>query len=123
MDRPGGGRDVDWVMRLHLRVVGLVLVGGKKPQCSERPRVVLARMGGREAEERQGDLRVSRLLRGTSGIGLTVGRLGGAGGQGRTLGDSCRLRGVGRSLPTIRLMRRKKERYANINSFKWKKND
>lgn len=121
MDRPGGGRDVDWVMRLHLRVVGLVLVGGKKPQCSERSRVVLARMRGREAEERQGDLRVSRLLRGTSGIGLTVGWLGGAGGQGQTLGDSCRLRGVGRSLPTIRLMRRKKERYANINSFKWKK--
>lgn len=29
MDRPGGGRDVDWVMRLPLGVVRLVLVGGK----------------------------------------------------------------------------------------------
>lgn len=111
MDGPGRGRDVDWVMRLGV-------VGGKKPQCSECPRVVLARMGGREAEERQGDLGVSRLLRGTRRTGLTVGGLRGAGGLGRTLWDSCRLRGVGWSLPTIRLMEGKKESQAFISIFK-----
>lgn len=104
MDGPRGGRDVDWVMRLPR---GLVLVGGKKPQCGERPRMVLAWVGRREAEERQGDLRVTRLLRGTSRTGLTVGGLGGAGGLGGTLRDTSGLRGVGRSLPTVRLSRRR----------------
>lgn len=56
---PGGGRDVDWVMRLPLGVMGLVLVRGKNPQCSERSQMVLARMRCRDAEERQGDLEVS----------------------------------------------------------------
>lgn len=77
MNGPGCGRDVDRVVRLPL-----VLVGGKKPQCSERPWVILARMGGREAEARQADLGVSRLLWGTSGIGLIVRELWGAGGLG-----------------------------------------
>lgn len=40
MDGPGGGGDVDlWLM-------GLVLVGGQEPQCSESCRVVLAWEGG-----------------------------------------------------------------------------
>lgn len=111
---PGGGRDVDWVMRLPLGLVGLVLVRGKEPQCSERSWVVLAWMGGREAEERQGDLLVNRLLRGTSRTGLNVGGLRGTRGLGGTLRDSCRLRGVGRSLTTIGLVRRRqKERIRN----------
>lgn len=59
-----------------------MLVGGKKPQCSERPWVILARMGGWETEARQADLRESRLLGGTSGVGLIVRKLWGAGGLG-----------------------------------------
>lgn len=82
---PGGGGDVDRVMRLPL---GRVLVRGKKPQCGERTWVVLAWMGGREAEERQGDLGVNRLLRGTDRTGLDEGGLRGTGGLGRTLRDS-----------------------------------
>ncbi len=109
MDGPGGGRDVDWVMRLPLGVVRLVLVGGKKPQCGECPRVVLAWMGGWKAEERQGNLGVSRLLWRTSRTGFTVGGLRGTGRLGGTLGDSCRLWGVGRSLSTVRLLRRAKK--------------
>lgn len=85
-----------------------MLVGGKEPQCGECPWMVLAWMGGREAEERQGELGVSRLLRRT-GTGLTVGGLRGTGGLGGTRGDRCRLRGVGRSLSTIGLLRRRKK--------------
>lgn len=122
---PGGGRDVDRVVRLPLG-----LVRGKKPQCGERPWVVLAWMGRREAEERQGDLGVNRLLRGSRRVGLNMGRLRGTGGLGGTLRDSCRLRGVGRSLPTVGLLRGRKKSgriqikvtllfiYSN-NSFNW----
>lgn len=96
MDGPGGGGDVDRVVRLPLG-----LVGGKKAQSGERARVVLAWQGRREAEEGQGHLGVGRLLRGTSGAALTVGGLRGAGGLRGTLRDSGGLWGVGRSLPTI----------------------
>lgn len=77
MNGPGCGRDVDRVVRLPL-----MLVGGKKPQCSECPWVILARMGGREGEARQADLGMRRLLWGTSSIGLIVRELWGAGGLG-----------------------------------------
>lgn len=119
VDGPGGGREVDRVMRLPLGVVWLVLVGGKKPQCGERPWMVLALMGRREAEKRQGDLGMCRLLQGTSRTGLTVGGLRGTGGLGRTLRDSCRLGGVGRSLSTIGLWSRKQmKRALEVNNQK-----
>lgn len=52
MDGPGGGGEMDWVMRLPLGLVRLVLVGGEKSQRSECPWVVLAWVGGGEAKER-----------------------------------------------------------------------
>lgn len=92
MDGPRGGREVDWV------------VGGKKPQRSERPRVVLARVRGWEAETRQGDRGVGGLLGGTCRAALIEGGLWGAGALGQGLGASCRLWGVRGGLPTIRLL-------------------
>lgn len=103
MDGPGGGGDVDRVVRL-----ALVMVGGQEPQCSERPLVVLARVGGWEAETRHGDLRVSGWLRKTCRTALSEGGLWGAG----ALGGGWGLWGVGRSLPTVRLLRDKE-----IHSF------
>lgn len=100
VDGPGGGRDVDRVVRL-----GLVMVGGQKAQCSEGPRVVLARVGGWEAETGHGDLGVSGWLGGTGRTALVEGGLWGAGALGQSLGGGCGLRGVGRSLPTVRLSR------------------
>ena len=106
VDGPGGGRDVNRVMR---RPLGLVLVGGQKPQCGERPRVVRAWKGVGEAKEGQGDLGVSGQFGGTSRTDLTVGGLRGAGGLGGALRDGAGLWGVGRSLPSVRLSRRRKE--------------
>lgn len=67
-------------MRLPRGLVRLVLVRGKKPEGAERRWVVLAWMGGREADERPGDLGVNRRLQGTSMIGPNVGGLRGTGG-------------------------------------------
>lgn len=75
MDGPGCGGDVNGVVGLPLC---LVLVGGKSPQCSERPWVVLAWVRRGEAEEREGDLWVSSLLWGARGTGLVVAGLWGA---------------------------------------------
>lgn len=100
---------MDWVVRL-----ALVMVGGQEAQCSEGPRVVLARVGGWEAETRHGDLRVSGWLRGTCRTALSEGGLCGAGALGQSLGGGCGLWGVGRSLPTVRLLRGKE-----IQSFNW----
>lgn len=80
------------------------VVGGKKAQCSEGPRVVLARVRRWEAEARQGDLGVGGWLGGTCRAALTEGGLWGAGGLGQGLGDGCRLWGVGGRLPTVRLL-------------------
>lgn len=84
-----------------------MLVGGEKPQGSQRSRMILARVGGRNAKDRQLDLGVRRLLLESGGTGLTVGGLRGSGGPGGALGDSGGLRGVGRSLPTVRLEKQK----------------
>lgn len=51
---------MDRVVRLP--PLRLVLVRGEEPQCGERPWVVLAWMGRREAEEGQRHLRVDLLL-------------------------------------------------------------
>lgn len=107
VDGPGGGGEVHRVVRL-----ALVVVGGQEPQCSEGPRVVLARVGGWEAETRHGDLRVSGWLGGTCRTSLAERRLWGALGQG--LGGGCGLRGEGRSLPTVRLLR--EEEIQPVNS-------
>lgn len=80
------------------------VVGGKKPQRSERPRVVLARVGGGEAETRQGHLGVGGLLGGTCRAALVEGGLWGAGALAQGLGARCRLRGVRGGLPTVRLL-------------------
>lgn len=109
VDGPGGGGDVDRVRRLALGLVRRVLVWGEEAQCSECSRVILAWVGGGEAEERQGHLGVRRLLLGTCRTGLTVGGLRGAGGLGGALGDSDGLRGVGWSLTTVGLLRRRKK--------------
>lgn len=87
-----------------------MLVCGKKPQCSERTRVILPWVGGGKAKERERDLGVCGLLRGTSRIGLNVGGLRRVGGVSGTCGDSSGLWGVGWSVTTIRLLGRKKER-------------
>lgn len=101
---------MDRVVGLPLGVMGLVLVGGEEPQCGERSRVVLARVRGGEAEERQGDLGVGGLLHGAGGAGLTVGGLRGAGGLGGALGDRRGLGGVGWSLPSVRLKEKEEKR-------------
>lgn len=93
---PGGGREVDRVVRLPLG-----LVRGKEPQGGERRRVELAWVGGGKAEQRERGNRergASGLLLGTSRTALHVGGL-----RGGTLRDSGGLRGVGRGLTTIRL--------------------
>lgn len=80
------------------------MVGGKKPQRSERPRVVLARVRGWEAETGQGDLGVAGLLGRTCRAALIEGGLRGAGALAQGLGAGCRLWGVRGGLPTIRLL-------------------
>lgn len=75
MDGPGGGGEVDWVVGLPLGLVRVLLVGGKKPQCGERPRMELARMGGGKPKEGQLDLGEGGLFLGSSRTVLTVGGL------------------------------------------------
>lgn len=121
MDRPGGGGKVDWVSRLSLGLVWLMLVGGKKSQCSECTWVILAWVGGRKAKERERDLGMCRLLVGTSRIGLSVGGLSRT-GVGGTWGNSSGLWWVGWSLTTIRLLGRKEEKRKKLkisNLNKW----
>lgn len=86
----------------------LVVVGRQQSQSSESCRVVvLARVGGREAEEREGNLGLLGLLGGSHSSGGLGGGggLGGAGGLAGTLGEQGGLRGIGRSLAGIRLDR------------------